>query len=362
MKKSFNQIILFLLFVMILNSCEKNTYRVEGTLINISDRGVSGASVMLYHEGTTDIVNSTMADESGRFSMEAEEGYYDLGIAAEGYKDLKISIHLKENYLKEIIVSGAASVSGSIIDAQTGMGIDSVTVAFTTDTAVTSIENAQLIVKADFYGKYSLDSFPTGTFRMIIDTPSYFPRIIDGIQINTGTNVLSDFSLLTPPEIGTFRIILTWGFEPSDLDSHITGPDGSGGRIHVCYLNPSTDDGSVRLELDDSWRYGPETIILQNLNDGIYRYSVHNYSDQSPNGGSGIFNSPARVEIYGSEGLIGEYIAPPFIVAEGNTWRVFEINITGSVIDIHPINTYLFAEDDADLEAFKINQPKKKAN
>jgi len=257
-------------------------------------------------------------------------------------------------------VSGAASVSGNVIDAETGLGIDSVVVGFTTDTTITNIESAQLIVKTDLYGYYSVDSFPTGTYRVLIDTPGYFPKIVDGIQLISGANVLADLSLVTPPEQGTYQIILTWGFDPSDLDSHITGPDGSGGRIHVCYWNDSTEDGSVRLELDDSWRYGPETITLHNLKDGIYTYSVHNYSDQSANGGAGINMSPALVDLIGADGLITEYKAPPFTDQSGNTWRVFEIGVSGGSIEFSSINTYLFAEDDSDMEAFKINGVEKK--
>ncbi len=361
MKKPINQFFVILIFFMILNACEKNTVSVDGTITNISGRKIQMASVMLYHQGTTDIVYSTTSDESGYYIFEkVEEGYYDLDFSAQGYQELKSGIHLKDNHSQDVVLIGSASISGNVIDAQTGLGVDSVIVAFTTDTSVTSINNAQLIVKTDYYGYFNLDSFPTGTFRVIIDTPSYIPRIIDDILINTGTNALADFSLLSLPEVGYYRIILTWGFDPSDLDSHITGPDGSGGRIHVCYWNDSTEDGSISLDLDDSWRYGPETFTIHNLKDGTYNYSVHNYTDQSVNGGSGIYGSPAHVEIVGSEGLIEEFMAPPFTNSAGNTWRVFEINVAGTDINFNPISTYLFAEDDSDLEAFKINKLEKK--
>jgi hypothetical protein len=348
---------IMLLLLLSFTACEKKTYTVDGTITNVAEIGVLSASINLYTQGTSDIVYSATSDAEGQFTLNnVEEGYYDLGAVADGYEESKISINLRNALTQNFILKGLADISGIVMDAQTGLGIDSIRVGFTTDAAITDVADAQLILKTDIEGNFSLDGFPTGIFRIIIDTPAYFLRIIDNIVLVEGSNTIGDICLITPPDDGSYRIVLTWGFDPADLDAHITGPDGSGGRFQVCYWNKMSEDSSVNLDLDDSWRYGPETVTLSSLNEGTYRYSVHNYSDQSANGGLEIFESPAKVDIYNADELINEFIAPSFDSLSGNTWRVFEMEVAGNNVTINPVNTYLFAEDDSDIATFKAHK------
>jgi hypothetical protein len=354
-----NNLIYFLFIIfsipILVISCEKDTYIINGEVKNVSDVDVASASVYLYTEGTTDVKYSATTDTEGQFLFNnVEEGYYDISILADGYQESKTSIHLKNNLNQDIILAGSAELNGRVIDAQTGLGVDSVMLAFTRDPNVILPKNAQLIIWTDIHGIFNCDSFPTGTFRMIIDTIGFSKRIIDNIELKSGTNSLGDIALITPPEAGNYRIILSWGFDPTDLDAHITGPDGHGNRFHICYWNKATPDNSVSLDLDDSWRYGPETITIREPADGTYRYSVHNYSDQSANGGLGIYESPAHVEIYNSAGLIEEFVAPSADSLSGNTWSVFEMQVSAGSIAIQPANIYLFAADDSDMETFKM--------
>jgi hypothetical protein len=240
---------------------------------------------MLYYQGANEVLHITYTDNAGTFLFEdIEEGYYDIGVIADGYVEKRTSLNLKDNITEDIIIKGKATVSGNIVNASTGMPIDSVIIAFATDMDLIDISNAPLTDTTDIFGHFSIANFPTGNFRIIIDPPSYLSRIIDSIQINEGLNELGDISLIPELEPNCIRIFLTWGFEPVDLDAHITGPDISGGRFHICFWNTSTSDNSVTLDLNDAWRYGPETITLHSLKDGLYRYSVHNYSDQSEMG------------------------------------------------------------------------------
>jgi hypothetical protein len=355
MEKVLGHIRMFVIVVtVLLSACEKDTYKITGSLVNITGVSISGATVNLYTEGTTDIRYSTTSDTDGEYVLSAvEEGYYDLAAIADGYIKSKKSIHLQDNLNHNFTLYGKAGVTGNIIDAQTGLGIDSVKLAFTADSTITDISDAQMMFYTDQFGKFSVDSLPAGTFRLLIDESSYYKKIVDGLQFEEDSNYLGDFCLIKLPELG-YRIILTWGVDPNDLDAHITGPDGLGGRFHVCYWNKFSPDSSVNLELDDAWQYGPETVVISEFNNGTYRYSVHNYTDQSANGGNGIYNSPAKVEIYDSEKLIEQYIAPAFDSLSGNTWKVFEINVSQGVPTINPLNYYQFAADDADIGVFKI--------
>ncbi|MEM8557375.1 MAG: hypothetical protein AAGG50_06070, partial [Bacteroidota bacterium] len=87
-------------------------------------------------------------------------------------------------------------------------------------------------------------------------------------------------------------------------------------------------------DLDDTSSFGPETITLFPTNDGVYRYSVHNYTDQSSNGALGIAGAlddgqAARVEVYAGDALVRSYRAPAASAGDGNTWRVFEMTVDG---------------------------------
>jgi len=111
----------------------------------------------------------------------------------------------------------------------------------------------------------------------------------------------------------------------------------------VCYFSNRRPSGSnAELDVDDVDGFGPETVTITAFRDGMYRYSVHNYSDQSTNGFRGIASSPARVQVYDNSGLVRDFTAPtPPAGASGNAWRVFEIDVAGTSRTIRPINTYV---------------------
>ena len=56
--------------------------------------------------------------------------------------------------------------------------------------------------------------------------------------------------------------------------------------------------------------------------------------------------------------MIKSYTAPPF-TGSGNTWRVFEINVSGTTLSFTDINTYVQASSSGDGEIFNIIDDKK---
>jgi hypothetical protein len=166
---------------------------------------------------------------------------------------------------------------------------------------------------------------PSGTFDLAITKAGFVEYRQAGVNITGGSFVLDPIALAEVPPAGAIRIVFSWGTTPSDLDAHLTGPDGAGGRFHVYYS--STSAGGATLDHDDTSSYGPETITINTVRDGMYRYSIHNYSDQSASGGQGIAASPTRVQVYDNTGQIKSYTAPA--AGSGNTWRVFEMTVSG---------------------------------
>jgi hypothetical protein len=126
---------------------------------------------------------------------------------------------------------------------------------------------------------------------------------------------------------GEIRVVLTWGQHPLDLDAHLTGPAADGGRFHVFWLPGQM--GNVygppyaQLDVDDIFSYGPETITLsQSRLGGVYRYSVHDYTNRNQASSNGLARSGGQVRIYNEYGLLAVLNVPN---KAGTLWTVFEI-------------------------------------
>jgi len=151
------------------------------------------------------------------------------------------------------------------------------------------------------------------------------------------------------------RAVLTWGENPRDLDSHLTGPSSASSgsltdttnRFHM-YYSARTQDVAV-LDVDDTSSFGPETTTISppsgrtTLRAGLYRYSVHHYS-----GSATIPTSGASVTLYVG-GRQQEFRPPAGSVGGSNTvWTVFELAVDAAGgITVYPVNTYSTASASA---------------
>jgi uncharacterized protein YfaP (DUF2135 family) len=338
-----------------LSSCNKEDatpkYELSGNVLNTTDHYISNASVELLKEDGGIAMYSTTTNSNGEYTFDnVEIGTYKLTVNAYGYNLTIIDVEITENTSQNIKILGSATISGTIINSQTGYGLSNAKVSFTVDQSATTGLNADLQVTTDYSGDYYIENAPTGTFTCIIEADGFFVRKIENIVFSVGYNTVPEQTIVEEPEAGAIRIILTWGIDPSDLDSHLTGPSATD-RFHVYYSTESFGD-DVNLDVDDTDSYGPETITINNFYTGVYRYSVHNYSDQSTLGGSEIAQSSTKVEIYDYNGLVESYTAPAF-TGYGNTWRVFEINVTSTDANVYSINSYVQASSTSDTETFK---------
>ncbi len=128
------------------------------------------------------------------------------------------------------------------------------------------------------------------------------------------------------------RVVLTWGATPRDLDSHIVYPSN-----HI-FFN-AKQGKNANLDVDDTDRYGPETITLDKKHDGErYVYAVHDYTNGSDNrkNSTQLSYSQARVEVYVGQTMIRSYRVRPDVTA--TSWIVFGIDEHGA---FHDINQYL---------------------
>jgi hypothetical protein len=245
-------------------------------------------------------------------------------------------------------LSGPANVSGLVLDSQAGEPVAGATVTFRRGTG-------QRAATTNQDGEFSITGIAIGTFTVTIRATGFIEVTLEGVEIADGDNVLPPYVAPTAPPEGSFRIVLSWGEQPRDLDSHLTGPMEGGGRFHVYFANPQPVD-YADLDRDDVTSFGPETITVNPRVNGTYRYSVFNFSSQSAAGSQGIAgeipnSSRARVQLYSSSALIGEWLAPPS--TPGNTWRVFEMTAQGNSRSVTTINTYVTASGSSDMTTFR---------
>ena len=133
------------------------------------------------------------------------------------------------------------------------------------------------------------------------------------------------------------RIVLNWGAEPRDLDSHLQFPNN-----HVYFMQKIGTD--TLLDVDAQYGYGPETITINRKHDGErYVYAVHDYINRMNINSDRLSNSGAKVFVYVGQTLIRTYYVP--VNQKGNLWSVFAVSGTGEFQDINAINGVLTGTD-----------------
>jgi len=93
--------------------------------------------------------------------------------------------------------------------------------------------------------------------------------------------------------VDSIVIILQWGTEPADLDAHLSGPDGAGGRFHVFFVNRGNPPVPyASLDRDDRDGQGPEVLSITKSGAsfvaGDYHMWVHNYIGSSFAGSNAV--------------------------------------------------------------------------
>jgi len=250
-------------------------------------------------------------------------------------------------------LGGAAVVDGSGASTCNGNVTVYVTNAYNGDPipgAIVQLSGQQ--VNADSTGAAVLNVAAAGSGNIQVSAPGYVSSqrnatlsCDDSNSIGISMSPESGDGALAANEV---RIVLSWGENPRDLDSHLTGPDSANSgdiagddsnRFHVYYSN-RTSDVAV-LDTDDTSSYGPETVTISpadsssNLRQGLYRYSVHHYA-----GSSDISNSNASVTLF-MAGTSRTYTPPAGSPGVDAVWTVFELYVDESgQVTVYDINTY----------------------
>jgi uncharacterized protein YfaP (DUF2135 family) len=228
------------------------------------------------------------------------------------------------------VSGGTGTLTGTVTNATNGVPIAGATV---TVGGVQGVTNAS--------GVYSIPNAPSGV-RTVVTSATGFASRSDAVTIAAAGSTTFSPSLGAGSGVG-IQIVLNWGATPSDLDSHLTGPNG-GGRFEVAYFSP-TPVAYATLDHDDTTSFGPETVTVSpvagNFVPGDYHYFVHNFS-VSPG-----FNSSAptpSVTVFQNGGQIAQFLASGATGSDSSAyWHVFNFVLTASptgAIVITPVQAF----------------------
>ncbi len=297
---------------------------------------VAGVKVMalnLLYAGYGIQVVETNAN--GYFSITGlTMGVYEIFVSATNYMPAaKLGVSVGDNanvYLQDAILIGRAFfnekgiVAGKITNAINGKAVSDATIKFRKNhgnkegSYVNDVE-----IKTDSSGRYTSDALTSGYYTMEVSKDGFITGYFDVIACPSNKICENQNFSVSPvlPE-GQYRIVLTWGENPRDLDSHITGTTSSGSSFHVYFGNKDAWDGSIHtanLDYDDTTSYGPETVTLIPTTAKTYRYYVYRYA-----GSGSIATSGAHIEVFKGNARIAVYDAPTN-QGTGDYWTVFEI-------------------------------------
>lgn len=325
---------------------------------------IGDALVRIYQNN--DLIKSVRTDSQGNYTVELPAGDYIVKITAGNYKSAKMAVTVAEDtvtynetFLLVQIGDEIGYANGTITNALNAQAVSDVTVKVrsswnnqTGSVVYTTTTNDAGYYEIEYIPglytiEFSKDEYITGYKNIVVGVLGLFA------QNAVISPVMSDVN-------GEYRFVLSWRNLPNDLDSHLTGPlENTEERFHLYYplkdtLGADANPYREYATLDwDNTRINqnpdPETVTLHKQIDGVYRYSVHDFSNGGNASSTDMANSNAQVDVYKGSIHIGTYHVPNI---PGTIWTVFELS--GDVFtpvnrvgngNAGDINLYSFYED-----------------
>lgn len=308
---------------------------VPGKVVTLRD---TNGQPLLDQDGQP-FVTTTGADGSFTFSC-VQQGFVQVWTTADPSQMQHTRVIGPEGWTNLTIVVQAptcAALVGQVVDADTGQPIAGATVT----------ESGGRQTTTDTNGDFRFACVrPPGSNTLYAEAPGY------GFGSRTGTVPSSGTSApvvipLTRVAVDHILIRLDWGMSPSDLDSHLSGPDTAGARFH-CFFADRTPVGYVLLDADDVTSFGPEnTTITKDTTGsfvaGAYHVWVHNFTSTTFAGS----NASVSISIVDAQGMVSQVATRLVSAASGDQgddlWHVADLavdaNGTVTVTDVQTLST-----------------------
>lgn len=338
----------------------------------ITNLPVANTVVRIYDNVTGFVIASGLTDINGFYKISVPLGfnyYYRYWYYTGGFSYSYYYTYYGLNFVNGFYYSnpiyylaptyqGKGDLSGSILDAVTTARPKGLTVNLK-DTQGNTLQSA---VTGD-KGSYAFLGVDAGLYNVEVKGGAGYSDVTYSMFVigNTAGNYKnSDRNIVVTPKLAAnqTRVVLYWGYSPSDIDLHMTRPGQDPAVNHVYYDNrgSSTAVPFSTLDKDGFNGYGPEVITINNQQVGNYRFSVHDFSNQSATAGSpstSLSYSGARIYVYQSTGLV-KYFYVPYSATGGNLWTVFEMD--GASGAITPVNTMSYVNSGFGVQSFGVKR------
>ncbi len=310
---------------------------INGNVYDINGRVIEGVTLQIYASGAQTPLTTT-TNEIGSYLQELTSGTYRVVLSKEGYVDISTTLLVAENALTSnsyIMLTTeesrqSASFKGIVISAINSENIEGVTIALLNGFDQASNGDPNVIAGVSHTttgidGSFSINSGMNAGYYTVEASKDGYSTYLHNETLKPGENA---FTINMSPIIqtqGEYRIVLTWGENPRDLDSHLFCSGNA--NYHVYFGNKESNDGNAFLDRDDITSYGPETTTVKIGEGNSYIYAVHNYTNggasMGENAAWNLAASGARVVVYGEDGVIFDGNVP--VNQQGTVWEVFRI-------------------------------------
>ena len=334
----FSTVLLLLLVIM---GCEIGNNAVELISLDAIDSSnqvitspvCQTGDVMTFYceaqDGDGDKLVYNWESSSGSFSVDRDTAWWTAPNRSGFYHVIcKVSDGVGSSDAGSISIRVVGGLlKGAVTNAVNGEGVSNVAVTVGESTGST-----------DENGDYSIySSFKSGEYDVSGVHESFCPYsgIFQVSEDYASDTYTYNFSVSPIPEPGEIRMVLNWGAEPRDLDSHLKTPEIDGQTYHIMYSSrgDATSPPYATLDIDDVDGYGPETITIKQSFSGTYIYYILHFG-ASPGAGS-FPSSGGTIQIYNSPDCDGETFQVPN-QGNGRFWYVCDID--GDTGDITIIN------------------------
>lgn len=322
---------------------------IKGTVVDIADnRALKDVNVKITKDNYC--IDNLKTDDNGNFSISVPDGVYLVEITKDEYMPFSQYIKINnsgDKQLPTILMEKIGKykhggLQGTIKDATNNSPIKDATIYLLKGWDNYGYDLGIKTTTTNNNGEYKwnlkkLLGIPIGS----IEAGNYTLKIVKNGYVTGYYNVTvkandengNQNAFINPVSTGNYRIVLSWGDSPSDLDSHLVGNTVSGFYEHIYYQRKTGNTGN--LDIDVTTSRGPETITITSfdkLQNG-FTYSVHDFSNKSSNSSSAMSNSNATVVLYKGDTILETYYIPTNTV--GTVWRVFSIDAEGNVKNLN---------------------------
>lgn len=184
-------------------------------------------------------------------------------------------------------------------------------------------------------GSFESASLAAGNYKLTVSAPGFIDFNQD-ISLAEGEAKKVDVLMSKILGANEFRVVVSWGAQPYDVDSHLEIINASTGSLvsEINYNNKFYTDAAVTafLDIDDTESDGPETTSVRIEAPGTYRfrYYLHNYRGESG------ATSDIVVKLYRGANLLNSYslsATDPGLEGAWN-WSVFTFDASLKLTDV----------------------------